>query len=271
VWDVGNAFTDGLFDFFLIIRVFMMRNSDSKVVLVTGAGQGMGLGMARKLAQAGCTVVINDYDAERAKAAADLLVSEGLAAHGVGCDVTSYDAVLKMKEEITSLFGAVDILVNNVGIPHDGMQRKAFLEMPPAEWDRLLDINIKSALNCCSVFASDMCAKGWGRIISIVSESWRSGSGAAAGVSLYAAGKGAVVGFSRQLSNELASAGVTVNCISLGLMDNVPGAERAIRAIPMGRLGTASDAGHCAVFLASEDAGWITGQCIPVNGGVLVS
>jgi NAD(P)-dependent dehydrogenase (short-subunit alcohol dehydrogenase family) len=249
----------------------MMRHSDSKVVLVTGAGQGMGLGMARKLAQTGCRVVINDYDDLRAKAAAELLVSEGLAAYGIACDVTSYDSVLKMKEEIISHFGVVDILINNVGIPHNGMQRKAFLEMPPTEWDRLLDINIKSALNCCSIFAGDMCDKGWGRIISIVSESWRSGSGAAAGVSLYAAGKGAVVGFSRQLSSELAGAGVTVNCISLGLMDNVPGAERAIRAIPMGRLGTANDAGHCAVFLASEDAGWITGQCIPVNGGVLVS
>jgi 3-oxoacyl-[acyl-carrier protein] reductase len=246
-------------------------SSKVRVALVTGAGQGMGLGMARKLAQAGCNVVINDYDAARAKAAAELLISEGLTAYGIGCDVTSYEAVLKMKEEISSQFGSVDILVNNVGIPHDGMQRKSFLEMPPNEWDRLLDINIKTALNCCSVFAGEMCASGWGRIISIVSESWRSGSGAAAGVSLYAAGKGAVVGFSRQLSSELAGAGVTVNCISLGLMDNVPGAERAIRAIPIGRLGTANDAGHCAVFLASEDAGWVTGQCIPVNGGVLVS
>ena len=246
-------------------------SSTVRVALVTGAGQGMGLGIARKLAQAGCRVVINDYDAVRAKSAAEQLKSEGFDAYAIGCDVTSYDAVLKMKQAIAEHWGNVDILVNNVGIPHDGMQRKAFLEMPPNEWDRLLDINIKSALNCCSVFAGDMCAKGWGRIISIVSESWRSGSGAAAGVSLYAAGKGAVVGFSRQLSSELAGAGVTVNCISLGLMDNVPGAERAIRAIPMGRLGTANDAGHCAVFLASEDAGWITGQCIPVNGGVLVS
>lgn len=248
-----------------------MGNSNSKVALITGAGQGMGLGMARKLAQAGCRVVINDYDASRAAAAANQLKSEGLDAYAVGCDVTSYDAVLQMKRVIAEHWGGVDILVNNVGIPHDGMQRKAFLDMPPDEWDRLLDINIKSALNCCSIFAGDMCAKGWGRIISIVSESWRSGSGAAAGVSLYAAGKGAVVGFSRQLSSELAGAGVTVNCISLGLMDNVTGAERAIRAIPMGRLGTANDAGHCAAFLASEDAGWVTGQCIPVNGGVLVS
>jgi len=249
----------------------MTVSSASRVALVTGAGQGMGLGMARKLAQAGCRVVINDYDAVRAKAAAELLMSEGLTAYGIGCDVTSYDAVLRMKQAIAAHWGGVDILVNNVGIPHDGMQRKTFLEMPPNEWDRLLDINIKTALNCCSVFAGDMCDKGWGRIISIVSESWRSGSGAAAGVSLYAAGKGAVVGFSRQLSSELASAGVTVNCISLGLMDNVPGAKHAIRAIPVGRLGTANDAGHCAVFLASEDASWITGQCIPVNGGVLVS
>jgi NAD(P)-dependent dehydrogenase (short-subunit alcohol dehydrogenase family) len=248
-----------------------MFHSNNKIVLVTGAGQGMGLGMARKLAQTGCRVIINDYDVTRAKAAAELLISEGLMAYGIACDVTSYDAVLKMKEEISSQFGTVDILVNNVGIPHDGMQRKTFLETLPDDWNRLLDINIKSALNCCSVFAGDMSSKGWGRIISIVSESWRSGSGAAAGVSLYAAGKGAVVSFSRQLSSELAGCGITVNCISLGLMDNVPGAERAVRAIPMGRLGTANDAGHCAVFLASDDAGWVTGQCIPVNGGVLVS
>ncbi len=243
----------------------------NRVALVTGAGQGMGLGMARKLAQAGCHVVVNDYHAARANDAAGQLAAEGLSVCGIACDVTSYDAVLNMKAEITQTFGPVEILVNNVGIPPDGMQRKSFLQTPPDEWDRLLDINIKSALNCCSVFASDMCDNGWGRIISIVSESWRSGSGAAAGVSLYATGKAAVVGFSRQLSSELAGTGVTVNCISLGLMDNVPGAERTIKAIPLGRLGTASDAGHCAVFLASEDAGWITGQCIPVNGGVLVS
>ena len=256
---------------FTFRRIFAMQNSDSKVVLVTGAGQGMGLGMARKLAQAGCKVVINDFDAARANAAAEQLLAEGLVACGIGADVTSYEAVMQMKQAIAEKYGSVDILVNNVGIPNNGMQRKAFLEMPPNEWDRLLDINIKSALNCCSVFAGDMCANGWGRIISIVSESWRSGSGAAAGVSLYAAGKGAVVSFSRQLSSELAGAGVTVNCVSLGLMNNVPGAERAVKAIPMGRLGTANDAGHCVAFLASEDAGWVTGQCIPVNGGVLVS
>lgn len=248
-----------------------MRNLDNKVVLVTGAGQGMGLGMARKLGQAGYKVVINDYDSSRADAAAEQLLAEGIVACGLGADVTDYEAVMQMKNEIAKNYGTVDILVNNVGIPPDGMQRKPFLEMPPNEWDRLLNINIKSTLNCCSVFAGDMCANGWGRIISIVSESWRSGSGAAAGVSLYATGKAAVVGFSRQLSSELAGAGITVNCISLGLMDNVPGAERAIRAIPMGRLGTANDAGHCAVFLASDEAGWITGQCMPVNGGVLVS
>lgn len=248
-----------------------MFNLNNRIALVTGAGQGMGLGMARKLAEVGCRVVINDYDESRAKAAAALLLSEGLTAYGIGCDVTSYDAVLKMQQEITAKFGAVDILVNNVGIPHDGMERKTFLETPPSEWDRLLNINIKSALNCCSVFGGDMSSKGWGRIISIVSESWRSGSGAFGGISLYAAGKGAVVGFSRQLSGELAGAGVTVNCISLGLMDNVPGAERAVRSIPAGRLGSSKDAGHCAVFLSSDDASWVTGQCIPVNGGMLVS
>src|SRR6478609_1541273 len=98
-----------------------MKNLSSRTALITGAGQGMGLGMARKLAEVGCRVVINDYDESRAKAAAELLISEGLVAYGIGCDVTSHTAVLKMQQEITARFGSVDILVNNVGIPHDGM------------------------------------------------------------------------------------------------------------------------------------------------------
>lgn len=241
----------------------------NRVALVTGAGQGMGLGIARALGQQGARVAINDFHAERARSAAEALVAEGIDARGFAADVGSLERVESMLAEITTSLGRVDILVNNAGIPADGMVPTPFRETEPSDWERYLRVNLYGVLHCTRAVLEGMCQAGRGRIITISSEAWRTGNGM--GISLYAASKAGAVGFSKQLSSEVGKDGVTVNCVALGMMDNVPGSDRIARHFPISRPGRAQDAAAAVVYLASDEAGWVTGQCIPVNGGAVTA
>jgi NAD(P)-dependent dehydrogenase (short-subunit alcohol dehydrogenase family) len=236
----------------------------ARVALVTGAGQGIGAGIAHALAAEGSAVAVNDLFAERAAAVADAIETEGGRAHAVTADVTDPSAVHAMVAEAESALGPVDVLVNNAGIPADGFVPTVFREMPVQDWDRFVRLNLYGVLHCCKAVLDGMCDRGWGRIVTVSSEAGRLGVGF--GISLYGAAKAGAVGFSRHLATELIGTGVTVNCVSLGLMATGPDDTRRPPR-PTARLGSPEDVAAAVCYLASDAAEWVTGQTLPVNGG----
>jgi NAD(P)-dependent dehydrogenase (short-subunit alcohol dehydrogenase family) len=242
-----------------------MFTLEKRTALVTGAGQGMGLGIARTLGLQGASLLVNDLFVERAEAACDLLRERGLRAQPLPFDVTDYDATV----EAVSSAGDIDILVNNAGIPGvEGMTLKPFIEMTPADWRPQVDLNLYGTLNCTHAVLTGMRERNWGRIIVVSSDAGRVGT--AVGTTLYGACKAAAVHLVRNLSQEVADLGITANAIALGPMNNLPEdiADYVARGIPIKRLGTAEDAGAAIAYLASEEASWVTGQLLPVNGGI---
>ncbi len=252
-----------------------MFELSNKTALITGAGQGIGAGIAKCLAGAGAEVYINDLHKDRAeKTAAEIAGAQALV-----FDVTDYSAVSSALEDLE-----IDILVNNAGIPQD-MGIVQFKDSQPEQWKSYIDINLYGVLNCTRAAINPMCKKGWGRVITISSGAGT--TGLRSGVSAYAAGKGGAVSFMRHLAMETARNGVTANTVALGLMQVVTGPAESgeksadesaqqdfseeiaklARATPVNRLGTPADAGAICLYLASEEASWITGQTLQLNGG----
>lgn len=243
-----------------------MFDLTGKTALVTGSGQGVGLGIARTLIDAGAIVYINDLVADRALAAANEL---GPNARPLPFDVANFADVE------TAILSAdpIDILVNNAGIP-PSMRAVKFRDLPREEWDPYVDVNLYGVLNCVKAVLDGMCQRNWGRIITISSGAGTQGLNI--GVSIYGAGKGAGISFMRHIAMENAGDGVTANTLALGLMQrDEPGIsedQRTVTAkiaktVPAGRLGTGTDIGYACVYLASEEASWVTGQTIAINGG----
>jgi 3-oxoacyl-[acyl-carrier protein] reductase len=238
-----------------------------RVALVTGAGRGVGAGIARALAERGAALLVNDLDAARAEAlAAELRAAGGpaLACPFDVCDPAALRAALRPRE---AELGPVDVLVGNAGIPAEGMQPRPFLETEPDEWRRYVDLNLYGVLHGVRAVLPGMCERGFGRIVTIASEAGR--MGLPIGVSLYGAAKAAAIGFTRHLAQEVGPRGVTVNCVALGAMDNIPEPflRPLVAGIPARRAGSPADAGAAVVYLASREAGWVTGQTLVVNGG----
>ncbi|MEA1958123.1 MAG: SDR family NAD(P)-dependent oxidoreductase [Chloroflexota bacterium] len=234
--------------------------------LVTGAGQGMGAGVAHALAAQGARVAVNDYHLERADRTAASIRDLSGTAIGIQTDVTDPASIAVMIVEIERQFGPVDILVNNAGIPVEGVKYAKFIETEREDMEVYIDLNLRGVMNCVRAVLPGMCERGWGRIVTVSSESWRLGVNM--GLSLYATSKAGAVGFMRQLSGEIGSSGVTANCISLGMMNNAPNADAICKkATSVGRAGTPEDVGAAVVYLASEEAAWVTGQVLPLNGG----
>ena len=239
--------------------------------LVTGGGQGVGAGIAVALAAQGAAVVVNDLHAERAAATVDRVGQAGGTAVAAAFDVTDAAAVAAgVAAAKAAIGGPVDVLVNNAGVP-EGMGLRPFREMDPSEWARYVDLNLYGSLHCIHTVLEPMCERGWGRIVQISSGAGR--TGLASGVSLYGASKSGIEGFVRHLALEVAGLGVTVNSVALGLMDNLPedtssDSIRAIaRRVPVGRLGSPADVGAAVAYLASDEAAWMTGQTLHLNGG----
>lgn len=247
-----------------------MFDLNGHAALVTGAGQGMGSGIAKTLAMQGAAVIVNDYFEDRAESVAREISGAGGRAVAVQGDVTSLDSVYQMVRKARANVGAIDILVNNAGnAGESAMVPCPFREMLVEEWDRYLKVNLYGVLFCTKVVLNEMCDRDWGRIITISSEGYRTGTNI--GICLYAAGKAGAVGFSKQLSSEVGQFGVMVNCIALGLMNNVPDADLITSKNPIPRPGTPEDVGASVAYLDSEEASWITGQVIPLNGGVVTA
>lgn len=245
-----------------------MFDLTGRTALVTGAGRNVGAGIAHALASRGAFVAVNDYFPDRAQAVVDEITAAGGAAATAVFDVTDLSAVTAAVERI----GPVDILVNNAGISATApMVPTPFVDMSPDDWQQPVAVNLFGVMNCTKAVLAGMIGRGWGRIITISSGAGT--SGVAIGVSPYSAGKGGGLGFTRTLALEVARSGVTANTLALGLMDQRdPTVTAALaRSIPVGRTGTPADVGAACVWLASDEAAWVTGQTIGINGGSVTS
>lgn len=247
-----------------------MFRLDGKVALVSGAGRGMGLGVAQTLARQGATVIINDFYAERAEAATQLLQGEGLRAHAAAADMTDRGAIFAMVGQLAAEHGAIDVFVHNAGIPAQGWGYSKFLESPPSEWEAWLQLNLHGLMHTCQALLPAMLERRWGRIVAINSDAARTATGM--GLCAYGAAKAAALGFIRNLSAEVGRHGVTANALSLGTMNNWEGSEQVARkTASVGRAGSPQDVGTAVAYLASLEAEWVNGQVLPVNGGSVVS
>jgi NAD(P)-dependent dehydrogenase (short-subunit alcohol dehydrogenase family) len=243
-----------------------MFDLTGRVALVTGAGQGVGAGLAQTLADAGATVVVNDLRGETAERSAEAIRSTGGEAIAVPFDVTNFSQVEAGIREIEAKAAPVDVLVNNAGIAPGG-QPQMFRDSDPEHWRPWIDVNIYGVLNCCRAVVNGMCERKFGRIVTISSGAGT--VGLAIGMSAYAAGKGGGISFMRHLAMEAAESGVTANTLALGMMDNtagLAGVEALQAMVPLKRLGSGKDVGAAVVWLATEGS-WVTGQTIELNGG----
>lgn len=253
----------------------MTETSSGRVALVTGAGQGMGRGIALRLAADGHSVAILDLSLADAQATASLVEEAGGRAVGVEGDVTSQSSVCAAVASVSETLGDVDVLINCAG--WDALM--PFLDSDEALWDKILDINLKGPMRLAHAVLPGMVEKKWGRIINIGSDAGRVGS---VQESVYSGAKGGVIAFTKTLAREFARHSITANTVCPGPTDT-PGfreatsgaAETVISAmakgVPMRRLGTAEDVAAAVAFFAREDANYVTGQTLSVSGGLTMA
>jgi 2-hydroxycyclohexanecarboxyl-CoA dehydrogenase len=243
---------------------------DGQVAIVTGGGRGIGRGIALALAAEGADVAVLDVDLATAEATAAELRAAGRRALGLAADVTDLEQVEAATSRVTAELGRLDVLVNNAG----WTPNEPFAGSAPATWRRIVDVNYVGVLNCTRAALAAMLPRKAGRIVSIASDAGRVGTPREA---VYAGAKAAIVGFSKSLAAEVARHGITVNVVSPATVDTPllrgmltpEQIERREKANPMGRLGRPEDVAAAVVFFASPQAGYITGQILSVNGGVV--
>ncbi|MBO5282819.1 MAG: 3-oxoacyl-[acyl-carrier-protein] reductase [Lachnospiraceae bacterium] len=242
-----------------------------KVALVTGAGRGIGRGIAGKLAAQGAVVLINyNGSQQRAREAAEEIIKAGGSAECIGCDVSDFTACGEMVDNIIKKYGHVDILVNNAGVTRDNL----IMRMSEEDYDRVLDINLKGAFNTIRHLSRQFLKQRSGKIVNISSVSGVLGN---AGQANYSASKAGLIGLTKSVARELASRGICVNAVAPGFIDTemtqaLPekAREAGVAAVPMGRMGSVEDIAELVAFLAGGRSDYITGQVICVDGGMAI-
>ena len=249
-------------------RKFMLKG---KTAVVTGASRGIGRAIAVKLAKLGANVVVNYRKSEDAvQGVVKEIEALGVKALAVQADISSYSDVENMIKKCIMEFGSIDILVNNAGITKDGL----IMRMKEEDFDNVINVNLKGAFNCTRHVSSIMLKQRSGRIINISSVSGITGN---AGQVNYSSAKAGIIGMTKSVAREFASRGVTCNAVAPGyiqtdMTDAVPekAKEAIMSTIPLKRLGTPEDVANIVAFLASEEASYITGQVINVDGGMVM-
>ncbi|RQR29792.1 SDR family NAD(P)-dependent oxidoreductase [Burkholderia sp. Bp9143] len=239
-----------------------------KVAIVTGSARGLGAATARRLALEGASVVITDINAELAQATAKALQDDGLAAHCIVGDITREADVQRLVDQTIEHFGGVHILVNNAGAPRD----KYLVKMSEDDWDFVMNVMLKGAFLAARAVMPHFIEQGWGRLINISSRAYLGNPTQAN----YSAAKAGLIGMAKALSMEEGRYGITANCVAPGFMETemvqaLPTyetiKERAVAAQPIKRVGRPDDIADAVAFLASERAGFISGEVLHVTGG----
>jgi 3-oxoacyl-[acyl-carrier protein] reductase len=242
-----------------------------KIAVVTGSSRGIGAAIARELATQGATIVLNHRDsAVQAEAVVAEIVAAGGQAVAIQADVSSFAEAQRLIKETVERFGRIDILINNAGTTRDML----IMMMPEADWDLVIQTNLKSAFNCSKAAVRPMMKQRFGRIINITSVSGLAGQ---AGQTNYSASKAGMIGFTKALAKEVGPRGITVNAIAPGFVPTVltdvlneEQKRTIISMTPMGRFAEPEEIAYATAFLADERAGFITGQVLSVDGGLVM-
>jgi 3-oxoacyl-[acyl-carrier protein] reductase len=239
-----------------------------KIAIVTGGSGGIGRAIAEALAREGATVAACSRTLDKNRETAERITASGGSAYAYEVDVTDYDSVSALVDAVVERFERIDILVNNAGLAADNL----IVRMKEADWDRVIDTNLKGAFNCIKAVARTMLRQRSGRIVNMTSVVGIVGN---AGQANYCAAKAGIIGLTKSVARELASRNITVNCVAPGLIRTAMADALADKAreeitglIPMGRMGEPEDVAGVVAFLASPAAGYITGEVIRADGGM---
>ncbi len=245
---------------------------ENRIAIVTGAAQGIGRGIALMLAESGAKVAVVDIS-DKIDDVAKIIRNLGSSALALKCNVADHEEVRKASEKVLSEYGKVDILVNNAGI----YPFKPFVEMTEEDWDKVMDVNVKGIFNFTKAVLPQMIKRNYGKIINLSSVAGEELG--YANLVHYSASKSAIFGFTRSLALEVAKYGINVNSICPGAIET-PGAtgeiskefyEQIRSSIPLGRWGKPKDIANLVIFIVSEYASYITGQCIIIDGGLTIA
>lgn len=245
-----------------------------RVAFVTGGASGIGLSICEHLARAGHSVVVADYNGDGAEDAAKAIRESGGQAAAAAVDVSDRSQVDKAVQAARDEFGPIGILVTSAAVT----RAEPFLQMSAESWQHIIDVNLTGTFHCVQAVIGDMTGAGWGRVVMISSSSAQRG---APRMTHYAASKGGVIAFGKALALEFAARGVTVNNIAPSVIETamvaqqraagaVGTSEAMARGVPVGRMGTGDDIAAACLYLVSEEASYVTGQTVSVNGGSFV-
>ena len=245
-------------------------NLTGRVALITGASQGIGQACALKLAESGATVALAARNQEKLNEAVQRIAGQGGQAAAFALDVADEEQIKSAIKNVLAQFGKIDILVNNAGITRDQL----VMRMKRADWDAVLHTNLTAAYLCIQQVIGSMLKQRWGRIINMTSVFGQMGQ---AGQANYASSKAGLIGLTMAIAREVGSRNITCNAVAPGFIETAMTSalpedfrQNALKNIPLGRLGTPQDVANAVAFLASEEAAYITGHTLNVNGGMLM-